>query len=199
LQSNRAEVLDDAADARTEAVNMYWIGIFVLIFIGMTVLGFYGTRRSKPILVLAILGILVIATVVGGVVLNVENLALTEDKDRKIIDPQDTPGNATDVKNAVDVGGGGDDWWEQEEDTDNDMMPRDWLAFNGDGIPEAPAMKDTDADGYTDTTDVDDDTVKREKGEVHVREYFPETWYWNPVLPPGRSRRWQAQRTRKLV
>ncbi len=199
LQNNYNTELDNAKETKTYYLDMYWAGIFIFVFIGLVGVMFYGIRRPRPALAMGMLCVLVIATVLGGIMLNLDTLETGEESELAEYVGFSSPSDPD--KKTDDSGPGGN------QSTDGDGMadkaaeePMDeWEEVNGGAMEDrfpAPAKEtgimdgDDDNDGYTDfdektsgTDPLDENpSSKREQREVHVREYFPETWYWNPVL-----------------
>jgi CD109 antigen len=188
--------MDNAKNAKIEYVNLYWAGVFILVFIGLVGLTFYGIRRSKPSLVVGVLIVLVIATIVGGITITMEEPETEEEPDwtyHGVASSTDADKHKDDQGNKTDAGGGDGEGWEDGEewrDTDGDGLPMNKADEINDFTPAPPKIlpNDVDNDGYVDDwedssgTDPLDPGAKREEREVHVREWFPETWYWNPVL-----------------
>jgi hypothetical protein len=191
LQSNRQTELENADNEMVEYISLYWAGVFILIFVGLVGITFYGIRKKRYALTFTILGILVIATVVSGVVLNIENLdeiqtigGLYEGAD--VVESKDSDGQNA---NGGDMDDGGIMWDEEEP-------PRDAMGgkeADNDGWPNAPGLFPTGKDDKSSEGDYSSSEdnppsqpepqgAGRESRKVRVREYFPETWYWNPVL-----------------
>jgi CD109 antigen len=84
-------------------------------------------------------------------------------------------------KDANDIPGGGLDGgiddWDVVEGGDFNVFDDRFMDME-DAMPTA---KDT-GDGTPEEPGLNVDQNKREQRDVHVREYFPETWYWTPML-----------------
>ncbi len=185
LQSNHNIEQKNAENERIEYINTYWAVVFLIVFIGLVVLAFYGIKVKRHGVVFAVLGLLVITTVVSGIVLNIENLEEFESIGGSYIGMEEM--GANDAKEPNQGGWGGDDEF-------NDGFPMD--AGTGekdtadDGWPDVfPPRESAEDDSKTNeyVPNIDDEPTadpgaKRETREVRVRDYFPETWYWNPVL-----------------
>jgi CD109 antigen len=189
LQSNWNAEQNNAESVKSDYINSFWSGVFIFTFLGLVGLAIVGARRSKPIIVVVILALLVVATVVGGVVLNLDEINNTVELEQGQFD--DKSANAPGGGDAKDAGGGdGDgamDWVDEmddaapaaQEDVDNDFFPRVMPGFI-DGNEKA--INDYEPEPPTEPEDPADTSIKRETEKPRVREWFPETWYWNPVL-----------------
>ena len=188
LRSNWYLEQDNAEETKNDYVNIYWTAVFIIVFLCFTILAFYGIRKSKPYLVIVLLGLLVAVTVVGGVILNLEELALDEEAGK--VSKGGLPGGGEGESEAEAEAEAEGEWIDDMEKAG--MGQEEFDEGNGWPAPPGPAIniidRDTGWDGDKsntipmDNTSIEDPLTKREPGEVRVRDYFPETWYWNPVL-----------------
>ena len=195
LQSNWKDEQDNAENTKEDYITIYWTGIFIITFIGITAFAFYGIRRSKPFFVLGLLIVLIIATVLGGVIFNLKDFRTDKESETSLSQqPFNEDSNGDD---GIIPKGGGNATGAPEWKNANDVL--DAGAIDEDSEEGMPApwdanfalrKKDVDNDDLTNLEEYSQESptmeqleeLKRETREVHVREYFPETWYWNPVL-----------------
>jgi hypothetical protein len=192
IQSNHNVELENAQNSKEESVSIYWAGVFILIFVGLLTVAFYGIKAKRPGLVVAILGILIIGTVLGGVALNIENLESITQTGGLYDGLSHMEGDAVPNGGGGNTTGGGTEF---DEGTDTgqkaaeDVKPPNWRpGFNimDNEVDIRDDSKDYDSDLIPDTNEGSESTSDpgaiREELKVRVRNYFPETWYWNPVL-----------------
>jgi hypothetical protein len=93
LTNNWNHEQDNAQQVKEDNITVYWTGVFILAFIGLTVLVFYGIHKSRPVLAVGILGVLIVASIAGGIAISIQQLNSDSDSDGSTLTNLDQENN----------------------------------------------------------------------------------------------------------
>jgi hypothetical protein len=160
LESTWTQYLKDAAGAKDTNVSNFWSALFVLGFgglFGLVVLGFKYKRIAVGLIVI----MMVLTGITGFILYSIEqsNSNNTGDNGRNF-DGQPMGGGLAPAKTGEGPG------------TAAPTVPG-W-ALNGQTNKQANDATDGQGQGQG--------AASGSSKPTHVRNYFPETWYWNPTL-----------------
>jgi CD109 antigen len=186
IQNNWNDQLDEAEDVKADYVNTYW-AILIIAGAAALMVGVILGLKFKPVLAVVIFIVIIIAIILGGLLFAGTSF-YTTDRTAELADSNDIndinegEDNKDDGDNQEPDGGPGGAWREMEDDEGTNAA--DWKA--DDDAPPAPTPplgpegEEDDGDGYQPSGN--GTAPGSEHVSTHIREYFPETWYWNPVL-----------------
>ncbi len=188
LKTNWNSELAEAEDVKEDYVNTYWTILIIVGAVGMLALIVVGIKH-KPGAALAVFIMVIITIVISGFLYSwTSTLSTEEDLSQEGNGPFRGFGGGE---------GEGEAEAEGEQPMDGDGIWRDEADDKANEGPmppvPPPGFVDDDNDGAVDVVEYQfptdpnlptnaSDAPSREHEVSHTREYFPETWYWNPVL-----------------
>ncbi len=186
IQSNWNDQLGEAEDVKADYVNTYWA---ILIIAGTAALlaGVVIGIKYKPALAVVVFIIMVVAIILGGLLFSGSSFYTKVEKSSELAEGGDMDKDDDNDGGAAPAGGGAQDFdgdeggWREEVDDGTDWKNAD----GGEPAPgPAPSLgPEGEADGDGDFIPSGNGSAPGSEHAVgHTREYFPETWYWNPVL-----------------